>query len=112
MDLLIKWKNDDEKYFTYPLYYAGLIKKRASEMYNDKIRVFLFGSIVKGNWNYASDIDVLVVAPTVEPQEKAKNIVKMMCDIDRASPFQVILCNYDQYENWFKKQILDKYIEI
>lgn len=41
--------------------YLKEVKKAVQEI-DDKARMFLFGSVARGNWTYSSDIDILVVS--------------------------------------------------
>lgn len=111
-DLLISMKKRREKFFKNPLFYALKIKSRAKELYGEKVQIFLFGSIVKGNWTYSSDIDLLAVVPEIQSKEKSNVVMQLTQDIESPSPFQIILCNTVQFENWFKKHLLDQYIEV
>ena len=54
-DILIWWKKQNEKYFREPVKYCGLIRQRAEELFGNNIRIFLYGSVAKGNYSYLSD---------------------------------------------------------
>jgi predicted nucleotidyltransferase len=112
-ELLIQQAQWKKKFFENPIYYARLILYRAEEIFGkSNTRIFLFGSIVKGNYTLSSDIDVLVVAPPVPPENKAGILTALKQDLEFASPFNIILCDASRYERWFKKYILDECLEI
>lgn len=112
IDLLILRKNQNAKYFHEPLKYCAVIKKNAEELFGKNTRAFLYGSVVKGNYTYSSDIDVLVMVPGLKPGLHAEETVFLKKNFEITSPFSIILCNEHQYEDWFKLYILDKFIEV
>lgn len=112
IDFELNLIKQNKKYYSSPEYYGKIIKNHARKICGKNIRVFLFGSVVKGNFTLSSDIDVLVVIPSIKPRQEAKIITQLKDNFEFASPFHIIICNKSQYENWFRKYILDKYIEI
>lgn len=111
-DILIELKNENEKYFREPIKYVSLIKQKAEKLFGKQIRTFLFGSTVKGNFTPLSDIDVLVMVPGLKPGLHNHEIVHLKEDFETGAPFSIILCNENQFEEWFRPFILDKFVEV
>jgi len=104
VDLLLEEKREKEKYFKEPEKYVKKIKKKAKEILK-KVRVFLFGSIVRGDFLFSSDIDVLVVSDNFKEEEKGKIIAQLLNEVGFFSPFQIHLVKNKDFENWYKKFI-------
>jgi len=81
VDLLLEEKREKEKYFKEPEKYAKKIKKKA--------RVLLFGSIVRGDFLFSSDIDVLVVSENFKEEERGKIVAQLLNEVGFFSPFQI-----------------------
>jgi len=56
LDLLIEEAKEEEKYFKNYLSWAKKIKRKAQKLLGDKIKVFVFGSILRKN-EVPGDID-------------------------------------------------------
>jgi predicted nucleotidyltransferase len=104
VDLLLEEKKENEKYFKEPEKYAKIIKKKAKEILK-KVRVFLFGSIVRGDFLFSSDIDVLVVSDNFKENERGKIISQLLNEVGFFSPFQIHLVKTKGFKNWYKKFI-------
>ena len=104
VDLLLEEKREKERYFKEPEKYAKKIKKKAKEILKNA-RVFLFGSIVRGDFLFSSDIDVLVVSDNFKEKERGKIIAQLLNEVGFFSPFQIHLVNNEDFKNWYKKFI-------
>ncbi len=111
IDLLLESKIEDEKYYKEPLKYARKIKTRAEELLG-KVEVYLFGSIVKGNYTIGSDIDILVVAEEVSNEERGKIRSELLKTVGFFSPFEIHLVNKKIFEVWYKKFIKEDFIKV
>ena len=109
VDILIERKKEKEKYFKNYLKYAKLIKKLALKELKTA-KVYLFGSIVKGNFLPTSDIDILIVSKNTPKnvRERAKIQAKILKKIGIGSPFEIHLINEKEFE-WYKR-FIDKKI--
>ena len=84
-------------------YYLAKIKKAVLNVDQDS-RVYLFGSVATGNYNMASDIDILIVS------SRDRNIIQNALDRENLGfPFEFHIRNGKTAEPYFmhvKKMIL------
>lgn len=101
------------KYFKEIDFYAKKIKELAKEILGEA-KVYLFGSIVKGEWTPASDIDILIVSDNLSPNWEEDRWIrtKIKSQIDPFSPFQIHLATKKEFENWYKNFLKDEYKEV
>jgi len=112
-EILLKINKDYEKYFINPIFYAKKIKKNAIKILGKDIKVYLFGSIVKNNFTFNSDIDILIVSEKIKKIKNRSNLrLRLLKNIGIDSPFEIHFATPEIYENWYKKFIKDGYIEI
>jgi predicted nucleotidyltransferase len=110
IDILIEQAQEREKYFKNYLFYAKEIKKAAEEILG-KVKVFVFGSILKKK-EIARDIDILIVSPKLKTTaQKSKILAKLWKKFGIDIPFEFHLINPDEYKNWYRHFIKEK-IEI
>ena len=110
-DLLIEKRKQEEKYFRDYLRWARIIKKEAKALLGD-VRVFVFGSAVRGEIEPGSDIDVLLISPGLKSFSlKNKTRTKIFEKIGSDSPFEVHLITPEDYQSWYIHFIKEK-IEI
>ena len=107
VDLLLEIKKKNEKYFKNPKKYAKIIKKKAKEILGE-VEVYLFGSIVRGDFGPDSDIDVLVVSENLNKEKIGEIKAQILRQIDFFAPFQIHLITKEEYENWYKNFIKEK----
>ena len=102
---------EEKKYFLEAKKYAQKIKNQAQKTLFP-LQVFLFGSIVKGNWTPSSDIDLLLVSPSVPKKQyqRAKIKTKLYQEIGLASPFEIHLITPEEF-SWYKR-FIDKKVKI
>lgn len=101
----------EKKYFTHPAKYARKIKNLAKKKLTAP-QVFLFGSAVTGDWSPGSDIDLLVVSPSVpkKQDQRAKIKAELYQEIGLFSPFEIHLITPKEFL-WYER-FIDKKIEI
>jgi len=104
VDLLLEEKKEREKYFKDPEKYAKRIKKKAKKILKS-VKVFLFGSIVRGDFLFSSDIDLLVVSDNFKESERGKIISQLLNEAGFFSPFQIHLVKKGDFEKWYKNFI-------
>jgi len=104
-------KRENQKYFGNYLYYAKESKKIAKRFFK-KLKVFVFGSVVKGDYTPASDIDLVIVSKNMprRSEERAKIKGEIYKKIGIFSPFEIHMVNEKEFE-WYKK-FIDKKIAI
>ena len=77
-------------------YYLAKIKESILSV-DENSKVYLFGSVVTGNYNMASDIDILVVTSVV------RNIIQNALDKENLGfPFEFHLRNEKEAEPYFR----------
>lgn len=110
IDELIEEAKKEEKYFKNYKKYAKIIKKEAEKILG-KVKVFVFGSILKED-EVAKDIDILIVSPKLKnSSEKSKVKAQLWKKLKLFYPFEVHLLNPEEYKNWYSRFIEEK-IEI
>ncbi len=80
---------------------ASKIKKIARE-YDDSARVIVFGSVIRGTYNAASDLDVLIIS---EKRELWKIIRGKIFLEFLNEPVEVHFATESEYVNWYMKFI-------
>jgi len=110
IDELIEEAKKEEKYFKNYLYYARIIKKESQKLFG-KVKVFVFGSILRKD-EIAHDIDILIISPKLKNSEKKSRILtEIWKKIGFSTPFEIHLITSEEYRNWYKNFIEEK-IEI
>lgn len=106
------WKEKKE-YFDNYKFYCQKIKKKAKNILGT-VKVLVFGSIVKGEFNQKSDIDVLIISENLpeDQEERDKIRTEIKSIISPFSPFQIHLTTPEKYQNWYKKFIKENFEEI
>jgi len=97
------------KYFRNYKRYARLIKGAVGL---EDAEVIVFGSVVKGDYTMASDIDVLVVSDSI-PQglnERAKILCKVSDVLGCLHPFELHLATKKEFE-WYKR-LIGEYVKV
>jgi len=111
VELLIEQKERNEKYFKDPIGYARIMKTRAKELLGE-VKVYLFGSIVRGDYTPASDIDVLIIAKPIEPDRRGTIRAEILKAVGFTSPFEIHLITKETFDNWYKHFIKNELIQI
>lgn len=84
--------------------YREVAKKVGSivERFDPEARVYVFGSVVRGNYTAASDIDILVV--TTKINLKYELMVAVYREFIDA-PIELHVVTPDLYDKWYKRFI-------
>jgi predicted nucleotidyltransferase len=101
-----------KKYLDNYMSYVKIIKEKAKKLLNDA-EVYVFGSIVRGNYNPMSDVDVMIVSEKIPDNiiEQAKIKAKILEDFEPGI-FQIHLVKPFEYENWYKRFVKNDIIKI
>ncbi|MGJ8454505.1 nucleotidyltransferase domain-containing protein [Pseudothermotoga sp. U03pept] len=103
-----------KKYFEDYLRWGKSIKKIASEMLGEDVRVIIFGSTVRGDWTPSSDIDILIVSEKLSSNWEENRWIRTQIkrSIGPLSPFQFHLANVEEYQSWWKDFIKNECVEV
>jgi Nucleotidyltransferase domain. len=69
--------------------------KELIKQIDENARVFLFGSVAKGNWTYSSDIDILIVT-----EKKASFVLSELFKKGFSEPFEFHVID-DKWLEWY-----------
>jgi len=96
---------EEKKYFENYIYYAKKIKE-ISESILGEVKVYVFGSVVDGEYTPSSDIDILIVSKNAPSRqyEKAKIVGEILRKIDIFAPFEIHIVTPREFK-WYKKFI-------
>jgi len=76
LEILNEIKRENQKYFNNYLKYARIAKKVAKKELG-KVKVFVFGSVIKGKATPSSDIDLLIVSKNAPEKMRERSKIKM-----------------------------------
>jgi len=101
-----------EKYLRNPLPYARKMKRWLKRNFPE-VRVLIFGSAARGDYQPDSDIDILVISPDMPGDllSQAKIKVGLKKKFPEA-PFQIHLATPEEYENWYRNFIKQDFHEV
>lgn len=93
-----KYKNIITKYLKNYRSIAERVKSIAMK-YDPEVEVYVFGSIVRGTYTAASDIDILVVTKRIDLK------YEIMVDIYRQveAPIELHIVTQELFEKWYKR---------
>jgi predicted nucleotidyltransferase len=111
-EIILEEAKSRKKYLDNYMFYAKMIKKKAKELLDDA-EVYVFGSVVRGNYNPMSDIDIMIVSEKFPDNiiEQAKIKAKILEDFEPGI-FQIHLVKPFEYENWYRKFIKNDIIKV
>jgi len=114
IDLLIEKQRVREKYIKNIKKYLNIIKKRAKKILGKDIKIYLFGSFLKGNFGPNSDIDILIVSSKapIEVRKKSEILIYLKRGFSPYHPFEIHLTTPEIFENWFKNFIKEDIKEV
>jgi len=108
VDLELERIKELKKYFDKPLFYVCKIKSVAKRR-DPKVKLILFGSLVKGSMRPDSDIDILIVTQLARRLgERLKLRMEIAKEIGEYTPFEIHIVTPEEYEGWYKR-FLDEY---
>nr|BAJ49406.1 DNA polymerase beta domain protein region [Candidatus Caldarchaeum subterraneum] len=88
---------------------VGAEVKRILRKIDPDVRVFVFGSVVRGRYTAASDIDILVV--TDDLSKKYEMMVEVYRSVE--APVELHITTPQKYRSWYSRFIpLDELVEI
>jgi len=116
LELLKERVREERKYFEDPERYLKVLKEILKKELGDDVRVFLFGSVVRGDYVVGkSDIDVLVVSKNV-PQRvyrRSELVTEFLrAIVDLYAPFEIHFATPEQFEGWYKRFIKEDIREV
>ena len=79
---------------------AGEVKRIVREI-DPRAEVYVFGSVVKGRFTGASDIDILVVTDMVD--KRYDFMVRVYKTVD--APVELHVASPEQFERWYRRFI-------
>lgn len=89
------------------------IKKVAEEHFGTDVRVYLFGSVLRGDYRPQSDIDVAVVLrrrPSVE--ERIAFRCKIREELGLFHPFEIHIVSEDDWKRWYGRFLKGEWREV
>jgi len=114
VDLALESYKHKEKYFKNWRSISRKIKKVLVKFLEDKkLRVIVFGSVVRGNFTPLSDIDLLIVSEKVKPTLEEIVMIRRKikeCLNDPYPPLEIHVASPKLFRNWYKK-FIDVYVE-
>lgn len=88
---------------------VGAEVKRILKKFDPDVRVFVFGSVVRGRYTAASDIDILVVTDNLS--RKYEMMVEVYKQLE--APIQLHITTPEKYRSWYSRFIpVDELVEI
>lgn len=111
IDILIERANRRKEYFRHRRRYLRRIKQLMRGMV-PHAKVYLFGSVARGDYWINSDIDVLIVSPSMPSRsmERSRISAEVHSAIGHGSPFELHLVTPDEMK-WYNR-FIDKKIEV
>ncbi|WP_291764629.1 nucleotidyltransferase domain-containing protein [Caldivirga sp. UBA161] len=86
---------------------AERIKKLISKSVSGA-RVLVFGSVVRGKYTAASDIDILIIANV---SKEAADALKARIYGEIDAPVEIHVVTQEQYERWYRR-FIDNAVEV
>lgn len=109
VEVLVKRRKAQEKYFKNYLFFSKKIKKIAEKILGEA-KVIIFGSILRNET--PRDIDILIVSPKFKDREmKYKIYSKILKEIGIENPFEFHFATEKEYREWYSHFLKEK-IEI
>ena len=107
LEILLSIRKEQEKYFKNYLDWAKIIKKETEKLVG-KVKMFIFGSILRKN-EVPRDIDVLIVSPKFKSCNLRRKVrIKIWRKIGFFAPFEIHLITPSQFRNWYSHFIKEK----
>ncbi len=113
IDIAIEIAKIKKKIFKNYKEYAKRIKEAFKKVLNDEnLRVIVFGSVVRGNYNILSDLDILVISEKANKVKYGETIEKVEKVLnEKLIGIEIHLVTNEIFEKWYKR-FLDVYEEV
>jgi len=94
--------------------YAKVIKELASEFFGENlVAVYVFGSVVRGDYRALSDVDTAVVLKQdVDECLRARFRSLVRGRLGRMHPFEIHVVTEGMWEGWYKRFVGKDYVEV
>jgi predicted nucleotidyltransferase len=103
LDLLMEKAKEREEAFNNLWSFLSKVKEVANSL-DPGARVFLFGSVARGNPRPDSDIDVLVISDVLGKDLKSKvKTIEILMETINNRVFEIHVVTREEYENWYRK---------
>jgi len=89
---------------------AASVKEIVKEDYED-VGVYVFGSVVKGDFTASSDIDILLVFNEMDKDDAVELKAKILRRMGFAVPLQIHIATQKEFKEWYHK-FVDQFIEV
>lgn len=92
--------------------YATVIKGLAQEFFRDKfLKLYIFGSTVRGDYRPLSDIDVaIVLREYVDEWMRARFRCLVNKRLGMVNPFEIHIVTEDEWMRWYRRFIKEDYV--
>lgn len=94
--------------------YVEVIKRLAKEFFKENfLRVYVFGSTVRGDYRALSDIDVAIVLKWGVDElvrVKFRSLIKER--LGKIHPFEIHIITEDEWRSWYRRFIKEDYVEV
>ena len=93
--------------------HLSTIRRLAVEYFGPEVRVYLFGSVLRGDYGPQSDIDVAVVLkrrPSVE--ERAAFRSRLREELGLFHPFEIHIVSEEDWVGWYGRFIKGEWREV
>jgi len=108
IELLLDRRKREERYFRNYLYWAKEIKKEVLKELR-QASVHLFGSVIRGEIEPGSDIDILIIASECDTaQKKSRLRDKILDHIGDNTPFEIHVVTPTEFNQWYRHFIKEK----
>ena len=92
--------------------YLRIMREACIREISPECRIFLFGSVARGDYRFDSDIDVLVVVPGLKDEWDRSRVSTLLHKVVNAQePFEIHVVSPEEFREWYLK-IIDVYEEI
>ncbi len=92
--------------------YLDIIKTVAREHFGFNVKVYLFGSVLRGDYGPLSDIDVAVVLARRPPvKERMAFRSRLREELGLFHPFEIHIVSREDWESWYMK-FIKRYKEV
>lgn len=109
-DLLLKRKEERDKYLKNLDYYLQIIKDFFKKKFGEETKIYIFGSFLTSNFGPNSDIDILVVkkGEALNSKEETEILLEIIKLIGFVNPFEFHIVSQEMYDEWYSHFIKEK----